>query len=565
MKSSVAMKNTNSQRNTRRLIELRGLNEYAFCPRLYHMMYVQNVFVPSADTITGAAEHERGRSRKIESKRPDPFWPDAKEMTLTAEDVGLVGKFDALREENGRWTPIEDKHSKAPDDCQVFSLSGRTFLSIWINDAAQLVGQMCLLRSNGYVCSEGKIYYRGNKTTRTVEWHEDYIQWLEELAESARRLHESPIPEPYLDSQKCVRCSLNSICLPDEYWNLRGKLDEPRKLHPGREDRAVLYCTTPGTTISKRGEMLETWSPMGEKSKVHRKDVRHVALFGNSQISTQAMLEVVKDQGLISYHSISGTLKAITQSPASKNIYLREKQFVRLQDDETRLQLARSIVFAKIQNQRTLIRRNAVNAKNELSRFQRLAKKATDAKSRDELLGIEGSAGRLYWEEFGKLIAARSDCFAMNGRNRRPPKDPVNAMLSFGYSMLTRDWIAAIMTTGLDPYYGFYHSMGAGRPALSLDLMESYRPLIVDSVVLRCVSEKRFAAEDFACIEGFCAFHKSAKKKWLEAYEQRIQQLITHPVFDYRLSYRRVLALEARLFARFLEGELGEYLPMRTR
>lgn len=153
----------------------------------------------------------------------------------------------------------------------------------------------------------------------------------------------------------------------------------------------------------------------------------------------------------------------------------------------------------------------------------------------------------------------------MKGRNRRPPKDPVNAMLSFGYTMLTKEMMAACANVGLDPLFGFFHSIEPGRPALALDLIEPFRPLIVDSLVIRAFNTQEIRIDDFYLGQDSCQLKKHARNRFFGIYERRLQETLTHPIFAYKLSYRRVLELEVRFLARYLQGELPEYRPLVTR
>ena len=153
----------------------------------------------------------------------------------------------------------------------------------------------------------------------------------------------------------------------------------------------------------------------------------------------------------------------------------------------------------------------------------------------------------------------------MEGRNRRPPRDPVNAMLSLGYSLLAKDLTVACYAVGFDPYIGFYHQPRFGRPALALDLMEPFRPLIVDSAVLTAINTGMVTPRDFVRVGGSMALTASGRKAVFRAYELRMDTLVTHPLFDYRVSYRRMLEIQSRLLARVLDGEIGEYPVFTTR
>ncbi len=155
--------------------------------------------------------------------------------------------------------------------------------------------------------------------------------------------------------------------------------------------------------------------------------------------------------------------------------------------------------------------------------------------------------------------------FQFDGRNRRPPKDPVNALLSLGYALLSKDLTIIVTGVGFDPYLGFYHQPRYGRPALALDLMEEFRPLIVDSVVLSAINTGAVRPDDFLRRGGAVSLTPAGRSKFIRAYERRMDEEITHPVFDYRISYRRTLEVQARLLARYLGGEISEYPPFATR
>ncbi len=554
-------------------VTVRGLNEVAYCPRLYHLMYVQGLFDESVDTVEGSAQHERGRKRSPAATQKDaeegPPWPatSVRELQLSDAGLGLTGKFDALSWEDESVVPVEDKHGPAPDGGTPFRV-GETWLppGAWGNDQVQLGAQIALLRANGHTCDRGRLYYRKTKTTVELSWSPQLEAAVGWAVTHAASMHSSPMPDPLMDSPKCVRCSLNHICLPDETWALRGALEEPRRLHPGREDAGVLYVTTPGASLGKEADSIRITRPGEAAEHVPLHEVGHVCVCGAVQISTQ-LIHVLAERGVtIAYLTYGGWLRAVTTAPVTKNIALRRSQFVQLSRPDTCLVLSRAVVRAKIANQRTLLRRNRQgDVDTALRDLKELYDRAAEASSPETLLGLEGSAARIYWAEFSNLLNAGPGTFCMHGRNRRPPKDPVNAMLSYGYTLLLRDVHAALAAVGLDPYFGFFHVMEAGRPALALDLMEPFRPLLVDSAVLRAVNEHVLSPDDFISVPGCSSFKPPARKKWIEAYERRVDELITHPAFGYRLSYRRVLHLEARLFSRFLEGEVFAYEPLTTR
>ncbi len=191
------------------------------------------------------------------------------------------------------------------------------------------------------------------------------------------------------------------------------------------------------------------------------------------------------------------------------------------------------------------------------------------AQSLEELLGIEGSAARRYFEFLHQMISPDKRTegmgFDFQGRNRRPPMDPVNALLSFGYAMLTREWTVSLSAVGLDPYRGFYHQIRHGRPGLALDMMEPFRPLVVDSTVLTAINNGEVKQSDFVRSAAGCNLKTEGRKQFIAAFERRLAQEVTHPIFKYRISYRRLFEVQARLLVRFLSGEIPKYPNFLTR
>ncbi|WP_242515779.1 CRISPR-associated endonuclease Cas1 [Sorangium cellulosum] len=230
---------------------------------------------------------------------------------------------------------------------------------------------------------------------------------------------------------------------------------------------------------------------------------------------------------------------------------------------------ARGVVVSKIKNARTMLRRNHAAAEPAvLSELDQLARKAAEAPSLASLLGLEGTAARAYFGAFPGMLKGPDEvrgAFDLEGRNRRPPRDPVNALLSLAYALLAKDLAVTLGTVGLDPLLGFYHQPRFGRPALALDLMEELRPIVADSVVVAAINNGVIAPDDFQRHGDAVALRPAGRKKFLMAYERRMDQLVTHPVFGYRISYRRVLEVQARLLARVLLGEVGAYPSFRTR
>ncbi|MCI0704553.1 MAG: CRISPR-associated endonuclease Cas1, partial [Planctomycetia bacterium] len=190
-----------------------------------------------------------------------------------------------------------------------------------------------------------------------------------------------------------------------------------------------------------------------------------------------------------------------------------------------------------------------------------------DVTSMESVLGTEGQGAALYFGEFGRFLKQppNGKGFDFTTRNRRPPRDPVNALLSFAYAMLAKDCFAAVCTVGFDPYKGFFHQGRHGKPSLALDLMEEFRPVIADSVVLTLINNESLTPSDFITWRDACQLTESGRKAFFQAYEQRKCTVVTHPVYGYRMSYSRMLEVQARMLAAFVRGEIPSYTGFTVR
>jgi CRISPR-associated protein Cas1 len=199
--------------------------------------------------------------------------------------------------------------------------------------------------------------------------------------------------------------------------------------------------------------------------------------------------------------------------------------------------------------------------------MKNLMTQAESAGDVETLLGLEGAAARVYFENFHRLLRAdgRAGHFDFTTRNRRPPRDPVNALLSFGYAMLCKDIFSVVAMVGFDPYYGFFHGVRRGQPSLALDLMEEFRPLIADSLALTLINKQMISERDFLRFGGACYLNETGRKRFFAAYEARKAAEVLHPVFGYRVSYRRAMEVQARMLAAVLRGDLGKYTGFKVR
>ncbi|HEY4245266.1 MAG TPA: CRISPR-associated endonuclease Cas1 [Lacunisphaera sp.] len=363
---------------------------------------------------------------------------------------------------------------------------------------------------------------------------------------------------------------------------------EVRRLIAPDVDTKVLYVNTPGVAVTRKGETVIVKDKGDTLAEIRIKDLHHLAIFGAAQISTALIQTLCESEVPISYFSMGGWFYGLTRGHGLTNVFTRIKQFARAADPAQALPLARLFVYGKIRNQRTLLMRNHVESPPlALRALKHAASAALAAPGFPTLLGIEGAAALVYFRNFRGMIKGAEDNdeipgleepadrrvgnlqsafnFDFKTRNRRPPRDPVNALLSLAYSLLARDCTVAALAVGFDPYIGLYHQPRYGRPALALDVMEEFRPLIADSCVLTAINNRMITPGDFVQAGEAVNLTPAGRKRFFLAYEKRMSDTVTHPLFDYKVSYRRAIELQLRLLARTLTGEIERYLPFTTR
>ncbi len=382
------------------------------------------------------------------------------------------------------------------------------------------------------------------------------------------------IPAPLEDSPKCPRCALVAICLPDETRSLSGANLAPRPIAISSDEALPLIVQSHSARVSKKGDTLHVSDENKGDSTVRLNDISDVALFGNISITTPALVSLMDRDISVAFHSYGGWFRGIAQGAGHKNVEVRTSQYRRSFDEQECLVFAKDLVAAKITNQRTQIRRNwrgdEEYRKVVLTRLNINRKLAQNAANISQLLGIEGDSAAIYFRSFAALLispvsrdsAGRKEGFIpfqFDNCNRRPPMDPVNAMLSLAYAMLTRHVTIALATVGLDPYRGFFHAPRYGKPALALDIMEPFRPIIADSVVLSTVNNGEITPNDFVTATTGTSLTSDGRRRFIRAFERRLSQETTHPLFGYRLSMRRLILVQTRLLCRYLLGELPSY------
>jgi len=505
-------------------------------------------------------------------------------VSLSSTRLGITAKLDLVEGEGTRVTPVDYKRGKRP----------HVAAGAYDPERVQVCAQGLLLREHGYECDEAVIYFVASKERVRVPFDDTLLEQTVSAIQALRGLGAGgQIPPPLEDSPKCPRCSLVGICLPDEVRFLNQPGPEPRPLFPAVQDATPLYVQSPKGYVRKDGERFSIEVEKQAVASARIGEVSQIAVFGFASLTAGALHECFRRGIPVSWHSYGGWFVGHTVGTGHHNVETRTDQYRASFEPRIGLGLARGWVAAKIANCRTMLRRNwrggvqgwddpddepfeqapappgestapeelMVALKNDGGRAMR-------AQSFEELLGYEGTAAGRYFQNFSSMLRQGVDAemsFDFMGRNRRPPKDPVNALLSFAYSMLTREWTIALSAVGLDPYRGFYHKPRFARPALALDMMEPFRPLVADSAVLTAINNGEVRPTDFVRAAGGCNMSDSGRKRFIAVFERRMEQEVTHPIFRYRISYRRLFEVQARLLTRHLAGEIPEYPNFVTR
>jgi CRISPR-associated protein Cas1 len=533
------------------------VNEAAYCERLFYFMWVSQLFEENQWTAAGSEVHSRVDQPRI---RGDSEAPDAvTALTLYSEELGLVAKLDLVEFDGRTAVPIDYKVGSPAH------VEG----GVWEPERVQICVQALLLREAGYRCERGSIWFHGARRRVDVDIDEELVSETMRIVARARDLAEQPeAPPPLLDSPKCPPCAVVGLCLPDETNLLSGR--EPRRQGrmlvpdwPGRP----LYVTDPGTRVGVRGNTIELRKDGEFVSSVRLIDVDQVCVFGRGvRITTPAIHTLMSYDIPVLFFSGGGWFKGITTGLPGKDVELRRRQVVTAATDGIRF--ARSFVDGKIRNSRTLLRRHGSSGSAEqevLRELGRLAEKARQAPNEQTLLGLEGMAAKRYFASFNSMLEEPGEFFQFEGRSRRPPRDPINALLSFVYGLLVKEITVAALGVGFDPYLGFFHRPRFGRPALALDLAEEFRPLIGDSTVLMLVNNGELRPSHFVGRPGQAGLTREGRQRVIRAFERRLDVEATHHVFGYRVSYRRLLHLQVRLLARVIAGDIPDYVPFTPR
>lgn len=550
------------------LMPVRRLHNFAYCPRLFYYQWVENIFISNADTVEGAQTHagtDRASQGKDERDLRDlPEGACVRSLSLTSEALGMTGKIDLIEGVPDGLELLDYKKGSAGRNIHGEREAKHA-------DRIQVAAYAMMLAESGTQVSRASIYYASDRRRVRVDLSEDLFAEVASLLVEARRVaKDGKCPPPLEDDPRCLYCSAYPVCLPGESAWWRDGVDPPPLIRaaprPDNDEGEVLVVQNPRARLSQRGDQVVLTLEDEADRKFPLRQLRSVYLYGPVQLSAQLTHKFLEQGVDVSYFSPAGRFLGLLRGLPASGVDARRGQYRLFEQAGVRLQLARETVRAKIHNQRVMLMRNGDAPQSTLDALAKVREQASQASDLASLRAAEGGAAALYFGQFSSMIKASAGVdFDFTGRNRRPPRDPINALLSLAYSVLAKEFTGVCHAVGLDPFLGFFHQPRYGRPALALDLMEEFRPLIADSVAISLVNRGEVGVGDFISGASGTFLNEHGRRSFWEAWSRRLDADVTHPQFGYRMAYRRMFEVQARQLWRFVRGEAALYHGFTTR
>lgn len=530
-----------------------ALHSLTYCERLYYLEEVEEIRVADNAVYAGRRLHEA--------------WSEGQEWEtwqLSSSLLGLTGKVDALRREDGQWLVYERKKGKADKRGE--------HARAWPSDALQVAAYTMLLEEKlGTSLAEAKVrYHSSNQTVRVAvdSVARDKVKMAIKRALELRGQTTRPPVTP--DQRLCATCSLAPVCLPEEERAQGTRKKKIPRLFPEDTEKSTVYIINHDAKLGRDGYRLELYTK-DQKKSYPATQVGSVVIQGYAQITTQALHLCAHNSTAVHWLSPSGRLVGTFQT-ATSGVQRRLRQFEALRDPEFCLSLARRLVTTKVDNTRRFLLRATRQTERDdvdsaLSALKKLLSEVARCDNADSLRGLEGMAARHYFSVLPQLVSEQAGPrMVPKGRSRRPPKDCFNALISYGYALLYRALLETVLRVGLEPSFGFFHRPRSSAHPLVLDLMEAFRLPVVEIAVLGAVNRRTFDPDlHFIPTEGGVWLHEDGQKKMIGLFERRLAECYKHPVLNYSLSFRRAFELETRLLEKEWNGSPGLFGQMRLR
>lgn len=550
------------------LIRVMALHALAYCERLFYLEEVEEIRVADANVYAGRRMHAE------QEKAHDMLAPAG--LELSSEQLGIRGKIDWLKREDGHLVVYEYKKGSSQKDC-----------APWPSDRLQALAYALLLaESKNEDVPEVRIRYFADNQLIRVPVDAQAKKDVAAAVARARKLRESTRRPPVNVAEKCCRtCSLAPVCLPEEARFANQEKTKVARFFPADDDRRIVHVVEPGSRVSRDGEQIVITMPDQAAKRLPGHGVRSILLHGNVQISSQCLHFCAAHD--ITVHWLSGGgryIAAMASGPGG--VQRRIRQYQALTDTVMCARLSGVLCRAKVENQlRYLLRisrgeERSVAMSQGLDVLRGVLRQIADLcdileKQPDPedvagiiatLRGFEGTAARHYFQllPFAMKLQEK-DLLFFAKRTRRPPRDPFNALLSFGYALVYKECLAALLAVGLEPAFGFMHTPRSSAQPLVLDLMDLFRVLLWDMPLIGSVGRKQWKESDFKRTKALVWLNEQGRRKAIQLFEARKREKWKHPVLQYSLSYARTVELEARLLEKEWSGESGLFAQVRLR
>ncbi len=546
------------------IIRAMGLHSFHYCERLFFLEEAEGLLLADDRVYAGRALHEELQTLGENYEQSETF-------EYTSEELGLTGKMDRLLKRNGQWIPYEHKRGRAR--------TVGTRKEAWESDLMQVTAYALLLaEATRRNVDEARIRYHADNSLVKVPIDDALKQKTIDAIQRARELLcQSERPRITENDKLCLRCSLAPVCLPEENRISTDEEYEAIRLFPPAREKQTIHVTGWKAHIRKSGDCLRVENTAEGKETVATQiplnEVESVTIHGSAQMSTQ-LLHHLAGAG-IPIHWFTGGGRAVGSLNTSGSAVQRKiRQFEALRDNAFRLTLAKKLISAKCETQlryilRTTRARKARSPEIEekIEQMRRLLTQIPTVDNIDSLRGFEGNTARSFHSIIPRLFVKAMDPeLYPDGRNRRPPTDPYNALLSFLYGLIFRSVHQAIIAVGLDPAFGFYHTPRSSAPPLVLDLMELFRVPLGDMIALGSMNRLSWdLKEDFERTKVKVWLSDSGRKKAIQLYETRLEDTWKHPAVNYSLSYYRMIELEVRLLEKEWTDKISLFAKARLR
>lgn len=540
------------------LLSVGALHALAYCERLFYLEEVERIRVQDAAVFAGRRLHV-----DLAPEGEDGQWS---KLTFESESLGIRGAVDVLKRRDGGAVPYEHKRGKS---------AGRAGArEAWRSDRVQACAYGLLVEEALEMpVKEVCVRYHADNVLVTIPLDEAARAEVTQAVSRARVLRTTVDRPPVTENERlCVRCSLAPVCLPEEARLAHDPEVSPLRLLPAHPEGQALHILESGSHVGRAGNQLEIRPREGDATRVPIGEVGSVVLHGFAQATTQALRLCSEHEIPVFWLTQSGGVVG-SFAPAAASAQRHVRQFRALTQAEECVRLARLLVHAKVEGQlRFLLRatrdeERSDHVKRAIGAIREALKRLPGTNSLESMLGQEGAAGAAYFGAVPSLLSPDLDPrLRFEGRNRRPPRDRFNSALSFGYGLLYRDVLAAVLAVGLHPGLGFYHQPRTSAHTLVLDLMELFRVPLVDMPLIGAFNRKTFDADaDFRELPGQVLLSDGGRRKLIEVIERRKADTWKHSVVGYSLSYARVMELEVRLLEKEWSGEGGLFARFRLR